>query len=89
MMGKTVHMVENAWFVFNCKVILHQMGNGMPNMFAELVRVAIVVEVGMVRVNGDFISKEEIMPLLKSMIDSSELLIIDIIVTAAMSCVSA
>jgi hypothetical protein len=80
MTGKTVHMVENAQFVFDCRVILHQMGNGMPGTFTKLVRVAIVAEVGMVRVNGNFVAKKKVPPLLKPTIDSGELLIIDIIV---------
>jgi hypothetical protein len=80
MMGKTIHTVENAWFVFDCKVILHQMGNGMPGTLAKLVRVVIVVKVGMIRVNGNFVAKKKVAPLLKPTINSSKLLIIDIIV---------
>jgi hypothetical protein len=52
----------------------------MPGTLAKLIRVAIVAEVGMVRVNGNFISKKKVAPLLKPMINSSELFIIDIIV---------
>jgi hypothetical protein len=78
-MGETICMVENTGLVFNHEVILHEVGDGMAGTFAKLVGVAIVMEVGVIRVNGNLVSKKKMPPLLKSAIDSSELFIIDII----------
>jgi hypothetical protein len=80
MTGEAICMIENAGLVFNYEVILHEVSDGTLDMFAKFVGMAIVTEVGMIRVDGNFIAKKKMLPLLKPTIDSGELLIIDIIV---------
>jgi hypothetical protein len=79
-MEKTIHAIENARFVFNHKVILYQVSNGIVGTLTKFVEVVIIVEIGMIRVNNNLIAKEKIMPLLKPMVNSSKFLIVDILV---------
>jgi hypothetical protein len=80
-MEKTICMVEDARLVFDREVILYQAGNGMLGIFTKFVRVVIVAKINVVRVNSNLIAKKKVLPLLKSMIDSGKLFIIDIIVS--------
>jgi hypothetical protein len=81
MTGKTVFVVKDARLVFDCEVILHKISDGMPGPFTQFVGMAVVVEVGVIRVSGNFVAKRKMLPLLKSMINSGEFLIIDVIVS--------
>ncbi len=77
---RDVSFIEYAWFMLDSNVILHNTGDGSFCSQGQLLGFPVVCQICVVGVDGSWLSQYQMLPDIKSSVESGEFFVVNVII---------